>query len=360
MNPLKRSRQLFKASKVTVASDLDNKILNKALNALDRSSQHQQSQTTIWSTIMKYRKVEFVTATVILAIGLAVLYAFTGSIDGSSKAWASIIQRVESSHDTILQQLHAAILEKDMEVIEENADALSEFWQKLGHLMRIRLNPESRDVLLRQLDEQKVRIAQNPDRADPGVVLFYTNSDQFLAWIDAIEDESWLRETMYVCDQLEEYSEEIRDGARQPKLGMDYITHCMSGFEVYAQWFKQLPWNNTEQTRSSQTIVAAIKRDLTIARQELQTLTIVDPDRFAKRALEQVEGNIKNLQAKQTLPTSNQLLETVENTQDLIRQFQSNVRQSITPDMSNDEILSDRLMRELEEAIDLCTTMEKP
>ena len=367
MNPLKKCRQLFKASKVTVHSDLDDRILHQALPALDRSSSNQPEQTHVWSTIMKYRKVQLVTAVAVLALVGGVLYHFTGSIDGVGPAWAQIVQRVESAHNRIYQQFHTALQANDMEAIAQHADDLSEFWQQLNRLMEMHLEPEQRDYWLVKFEEKKARLASDPDRVGAGIELFIAHSDQFLTWIAAMQDESWLHETMYVSDQLEEYCEEIRDGGRQDRLGMDYITHCLTGFEVYAQWFERLPWNDTTQIRSTETVAAAIMRDLTTAQQELRAMVIADPDRFAQRALSQVAFNIETLQTSNNPTTVQQLRDIVTKSQKVLKKFEGNLRCTITPEMPNSDILAlanqqkqqhqtlhEQLLQDLDQAFALC------
>jgi hypothetical protein len=101
-----------------------------------------------------------------------------------------------------------------------------------------------------------------------------------------------------VCKQLEEYAEEMRDAGRDTDLGLAYVEHCLPSFLAYAHWFNELPWKHPEQTRSAQSLLCAIKRDLGIAAGEMRTLKTRLALRFAARSMEQVHENLKALRIK--------------------------------------------------------------
>ena len=83
---------LFKNSEITVGSEVDKKILNKAASALPRKA--IQSDRNIWSIIMHNKIIKPVAAAIIIAV-LAGIYQLTGSIDGASVAWADVIHTMK-------------------------------------------------------------------------------------------------------------------------------------------------------------------------------------------------------------------------------------------------------------------------
>jgi len=97
---------------------------------------------------------------------------------------------------------------------------------------------------------------------------------------------------------MEEYAEEIRDGAMHSELDFSYVEHCMPSFVTYCEWFERLPWDNPEQYMSPAMLLTGIQRDLNIARREIETLQIRDVARFVKRCVEQAQKNVLDLDKK--------------------------------------------------------------
>ena len=126
------------------------------------------------------------------------------------------------------------------------------------------------------------------------------HEDQFSAWLGNIADVdvAWINETVHVCKQLEEYAEEIRDAGRHEELGFSYAEHCMPSFITYCEWFEQLPWDNPQRSMSPDMLLVGIRRDLRVARREMETLEIRDVIRFVKRCVQQAQKNAVALDGK--------------------------------------------------------------
>jgi hypothetical protein len=254
-------------------------------------------QPHIWRTIMKSRTTRYAAATIIIAALLAVLH-FGGSIDGTSMAWAELVQRVEQSHDEYMKELLSATEEKDTEKVNFYAHPLEQFWQKLGWLARGELDPKFKVQAVAMIADQEARYEQSGQSAQTSIRLFLAYEDQFREWLAGIEDTAWINDTAHVCKQLEEYGEEIRDAARSPELDFSYVEHCMPSFITYCQWFKQLPWDDPRQYMTPAILLSGIQRDLNIARREMETLEIRDVIRFVERCVQQAQKNALDLDEK--------------------------------------------------------------
>ncbi len=251
---------------------------------------------------MKSRIAKLVTAATIIIAVLVGIYVIGGS--GASVAWAELVKRVEQSHDKYMQELSLAAKEKDGEKIVFCANLLSEFWQKLGWLAEARLNPELQIRMSAIIADKEAVYDKGEESDEIGIRIFRAHADRFNDWLGQIEDVTWINETVHVCKQLEEYAEEIRDGARDSEDGLAYIEHCMPSFLAYADWFKQLPWDDPSEHVGADKLLRVIERDLEISRREIRQLKIDGLDRFAKRSVEHAENNVlelgKRLQFKST------------------------------------------------------------
>ena len=252
----------------------------------------------IWRTIMKSRMTKLAAAAVIIIAALIGIYELGGSIDGSSVAWAELVQRVEQSHNQYYEELLLAMEAKDVEKVSSRADALSEFWQGLNMLAEAKLDPtiqfQSEDSL--KLIREKTFYDHFDEQRMQQIFLAYTS--EFIGWLNKIEDAAWIHETVHVCKQMEEYAEEMREPARHPELDFSYAEHCLPSFVAYCEWFEQLPWDNPEQDMMPATLLTGIQRDLEIARRELEALQIRDVDRHVKRCIEQAQKNVLDLDKK--------------------------------------------------------------
>ncbi|MHC4738966.1 MAG: hypothetical protein ACYS9Y_08700 [Planctomycetota bacterium] len=249
-------------------------------------------QIKTWSLIMKTRITKLAAAAVIIVGVLIGAHYFGVSIDGTSVAWAEIVQRVEQSYNKYYAELLSAMEEKDVQKVSSNADALSEFWQGINMLAEEGL--ESTEDSLSVLRHES--FYNRFQEFDPQIFIAY--AEHFIAWMDKIEDAAWINEIFHVSRQLEEYAEEIREPGRHPELDFSYAKHCLPSFIAYCEWFERLPWNNPKQQMTPAMLLSGIQRDLNIARREMETLEIRGVIPFIKRCVQQAQRNALDLDRK--------------------------------------------------------------
>lgn len=247
-----------------------------------------------WRLIMKAKRLELTSVALVVVAAAIAVQVFLGIGSGTNAAWGQVVTELEKSHGAYLQQLSSAVKAGDLKTASHCADMLDEFWQKLGWLARAQSGPDARTKQQAIIDGV-VAQSQEDSSDQIGLVLFTDAADQFLNWLEGIQDKSWIAETEYVCKQLEEYAEEMRDAGRDTDLGLAYIEHCLPNFLAYARWFNELPWQHPEQPRSAQSLLTAVKRDLDVAAGELRNYKTRSFHRFAARSLEQVQENLKAL-----------------------------------------------------------------
>jgi hypothetical protein len=241
---------------------------------------------------MKSKTTKLSAAAIIIVAALVGVHWFGGSLDVEGKAWAQLVQRVERSHDQYYTEFLSAIETKNTEDIADWANTLSEFWQGVGMLGEARLDHH----LQARLDEAiRAARAKTNGELDDSEQIFLAHADRFAAWFEKIEDVAWINETVHVCKQMEEYAEEMRDAVRSPELGFSHMEHCLSSFIAYCQWFEELPWDEPDRCITSATLLSGIKRDMEIARLEMEYLKIRDVDRYVKRCVRQARGNLTEL-----------------------------------------------------------------
>jgi hypothetical protein len=275
-----------------------NKLEQDLLAVLERQPRQKEQPIKVWRTIVKSRITKFAaTATIIIAV-IAGLHYYASPIGVTSVAWGELVERLEQSHDEYMKELLLAVEEKDTEKVNFYADLLDEFWQKLNWLARAELDPEFQIQMSAMIAAEKVRYDKREESDQIGIQIFLEYSDQFSDWLGKIEDVTWINETVHVCKQMEEYAEEIRDGAMHSELDFSYVEHCMPSFVTYCEWFEQLPWDAPEQYMTPAMHLAGIQRDLNIARRELETLQIRDVARFVKRCVQQAQKNVLDLDKK--------------------------------------------------------------
>ena len=285
---------------VKTSDEMDKRILNDALVAYEKSKKKTPALTepNVWRIIMKSKITKLTAAAMIIIAALISIYEFGGSIDGSSVAWAELVERVEQSHNQYYDELLLAMEAKDVEKAAFYADALSEFWQGINMLAEAKLDPtvqfQSEDSL--NLIREKTFYGHFDDQTIQQIFLVYAN--EFIAWLNNIEDAAWINEIIHVCKQMEEYAEEIREPARHPEIDFSYAEHCLPSFVTYCEWLEQLPWDSPEQYMTFTMLLTGIQRDLNIARRELETLEIRGVVRFVKRCVQQARKNVLDLDKK--------------------------------------------------------------
>lgn len=235
-------------------------------------------------------------AVILIAIGLSFI-----AIDKSATpVWAELVQRVERSYDEYMQELLLAIETKNTQKVASYADALSEFWQGLNMLAEAKLDPT-----IQFQSENSAEIIRGKtfydsfEQSEQQVFMIY--AEQFIGWLNKIEDAAWIYEIVHVCKQMEEYAEEIRDVGHHPEMEFSYAEHCLPSFLTYCKWFERLPWDNPEQVMKPATLLIAIQRDLEIARREIEAREIIGVIRFVERCVQQAHKNALDL-IKKTRP----------------------------------------------------------
>jgi len=285
--------KMFTQTNIKTNTDMDKLVLGDAVNAMSKSNQEQQStpDTYTWRIIMQSKITKYAAAAILIAVMIGI-NQFGGSIDGAGTVWAEIVQKLELSYNKYNEDLLLAMEQKDLEKAYSNAKALSEFWQGIHVLARAKLDPA---IPLESEDSIKLieRIFGKYAYDDIDESDFQDYANEFLNWFNRIEDEAWIYEVIHISKQMEEYAEEIRDAGTDSDL--PYAEHCMLGFTAYSNSFEQLPWDNSQEHMSSDAILAAIKRDLELARQEIADLKISDFDRFADRCIRQAQRNAQSL-----------------------------------------------------------------
>ncbi len=98
MSSAKKIKRLFAKSDVTVNSKVDDKIINDALTAFDKSEKTKpvSAEPNIWRIITKNRITKLAAAAVIIIAVLIGINHFGGSIDVTTVAWAEVSDRFRS------------------------------------------------------------------------------------------------------------------------------------------------------------------------------------------------------------------------------------------------------------------------
>ena len=233
----------------------------------------------------------------IIIVGGVLFGAFYLGDSMESVAWGELVASIQRAHNDTVAQLVSAVEARDAEKVEYCADLLDEFWQNLNWLAQAHGDPEAQSALIA---ESQARIADRPadEEDEKGIGMFLAHAEEFSAWLGAIEDEAWIQETTHVCKQLEEYLEEIRDGARLAELGWPYIDHCLVSFLAHCAWFEQLPWDDPGREMTSAMVLAGIRRDLEAGAREIRNPTIRGGDRWVKRSLQQAQRSAETLARK--------------------------------------------------------------
>jgi hypothetical protein len=285
-------KKYFQKSTLSTNPDRHEAIFEKIQRAQDQSKTTAPAwrRLNFRSNIMKSPMTKSAAAAVIIIAALIVMNPFGG--DGTNTVWAQLVEKVQQSHSDNVKKLAAAVEAKDLEKIEFYADMLDEFWQKLGWLAKAKSDPEIRAQII--AEAKKINDDSDvPDKA--GIQMFLIHSDEFLGWLEKIEDITWIDETIYVCKQIEEYGEEIRDGAGSSEQGLYDVEHCMPLFIAYVEWFEKLPWLNPKQEVTAAGLLKMLKRDLETAHQEVlyseSNKTDRDTSRFVRRCVEQADKN---------------------------------------------------------------------
>lgn len=346
----------------------------------DQTAGSNTGPTFIWRTIMKSKITRLAAAAVIIIAVLAGINYFGGSIDGAGVAWAELVERVEQSHNKYYAELLLAMEEKDVEKVSSNADALSEFWQGINRLTKAMSDPTIQFPSEDSLKLIREKTFYDHFEQESGQQIFLAYANEFLGWLNNIEDEAWINEIIHVSKQMEEYAEEIREPGRHPEIDFSYAEHCLPAFVTYCEWFEQLPWDNPKQNMMPGMVLTAIERDLKIARREIEALKIRDVDRHGKRCMQQALRNahyldkkIKSRQMVNQWKVCNHLTQKISELSGLMAylavasgditqrnkiHYPEAVRQILTGKFANRESFADYFVEQVEKALDLCQQLD--
>ena len=338
-------------------------------------------QIKTWRIIMKSKITKLAAAAVIIVGVLIGANYFDVSIDGTSVDWAEVVQRVEQSYNKYYAELLSAMEKKDVQKASSNADALSEFWQGINVLAEAKLDPT---IQLQSEDSLNcIRFFRfKPVFGEFDMNVFHAYVNEFLNWHNNIEDQAWIYEIIHISKEMEEYAEEIREPGRHPERhDFSYAEHCLPGFVTYCEWFERLPWDNPEQIMMPAVVLAAIERDLQIARREIEFIERRDVDRVAKRCMKQALRNsqaldqkIKSCQLVDQWKLCNQLTQKVSELSGLMAYLavasgdvtQTNkihdrekVHQILTDKFANRESFADYFIEQVDQALNLCQQLHK-
>jgi len=121
MSSAEKIKKLFAKSAITVNSNLDDRIINDALTALDKPEKTQlvSSEPNICGTIIKSRITKLAAAVVIIIAVIMVIYQFGGAPDMASIAFAQVRETINN-----VPWMHLTLSVKD----EEISDSACEYW----------------------------------------------------------------------------------------------------------------------------------------------------------------------------------------------------------------------------------------
>jgi len=96
MRPLDNIEKLIKKLRYKPSAETHDRVLGNVFRALDESEKRKSapSQPNIWRIIMKSKITKLAAAAVIIIAVLIGVNQFTGSIDGSSVAWAEVVEQI--------------------------------------------------------------------------------------------------------------------------------------------------------------------------------------------------------------------------------------------------------------------------
>jgi hypothetical protein len=102
MRPTEKIKELFKRSTITVDPGADDRMLTDVLERFNRRKRHAgDGDRSIWRMIMQNKMTKLATAAILIIAVLLGMQHFTGSIDGTSPAWADVIKPILNARTAI-------------------------------------------------------------------------------------------------------------------------------------------------------------------------------------------------------------------------------------------------------------------
>jgi len=106
-------RKSFKRLHVHTSSGLDERIYDEISRASVETNEYKQAkqEPILWRTIMKSGITKLAAAAVIVVAVLAGIHQFGGSIDGTTVAWAKVIEIIENAHTITSREMRTLTCE---------------------------------------------------------------------------------------------------------------------------------------------------------------------------------------------------------------------------------------------------------
>jgi len=258
-----------------------------------------------------------VAAAVLIVIGVIFgIYLLDGS-DDSSAVWGQLADQVNQSHDIHKQMLSEAFASKDPEKISATVEMISDFSNQIGQHIQVKEYPQlhidhsahadvhqpahtehvvqhQQQVHIHEVLHDYVHELLHSHGSDQQI--FELHTETVSDWIDNFEDHGWVNETGHICQQINEYAQEIMHGAENAEPDWTHITHCEPHLMRYYEDLASLPWNDPQRPISPAELLSSIERDLTIVLEEIRQPTISKGSEMIKRNIWQAMGNGRELQ----------------------------------------------------------------
>jgi len=260
-----------------------------------------------------------VAAAGLIVIGVIFGIYFMDGADDSSVVWGQLSDQVNQSHDIHMQMLSEAFASMDPEKISATVEMISDFSNQIGQHIEVKEYPNlhidhlahgdvHQQVHTEHIDQhqQHVHIHEilhdyvqdllHSHGSDEQV--FELHTETVSNWIANFEDQGWVNETNHICQQINEYAQEIIQGAASEELGWAHIAHCEPHLLHYYEDLVSLPWNDPQRPISPGELLSSIERDLTIVREEIRSPMLSKGSGMVKRNIWQALGNSRELQLR--------------------------------------------------------------
>lgn len=105
MRPTEKIEKLIKQLQDQTSGELDKRTLTDTFALLDKNNKTQSAalKPSVWRIIMKNRMTKLATAAVVIIAALLTIQHFTGSVDGTSIAWAKVAEKIMEAHSAVFK-----------------------------------------------------------------------------------------------------------------------------------------------------------------------------------------------------------------------------------------------------------------
>ena len=106
MRPSDNINELIKKLQLKASAELDKRVHDDISAALTKSEKTKSvlAEPNVWRTIMRSRITKLAAAAVIIIAVLIGIHQFSGSIDGTSVAWAGVVEKIDKIHSYIYRE----------------------------------------------------------------------------------------------------------------------------------------------------------------------------------------------------------------------------------------------------------------